>query len=186
MNTYVDASTLLEEGAHGPAAALGSNEDDIDVLGRDDLCVILEDDGEPVREVERLALDQVGLDVLPRSGLGSVRKKVHDDGTALKSLVDGEERLSRNLDERDNNIPVGDKQRGQRRTQERLTQPSFLASSQLSPSSRTPTITLRPLSRAFRPCPWPRAHLSHVSLNFRWTENNYPGNRNRSRRGCRF
>jgi hypothetical protein len=96
-NPYVDTAALLEEGADGPAATLGGDEDDVDVLGRDDLGVLLEHDGEAVGEVEGLALGQVGLDVLPGGGLSGVGEEVHDDGTLLESLVDGEEGLAGDL-----------------------------------------------------------------------------------------
>ena len=52
----VDTTTLLEESADSSARALGGNEDDINISGRNDLGVLLVDNGETVREVEGLAL----------------------------------------------------------------------------------------------------------------------------------
>lgn len=43
-----------------------------------------------MREVEGLALGKLGLDSGPCFGLGSVREKVHDDGTLGDGLVKSE------------------------------------------------------------------------------------------------
>lgn len=50
-----------------------------------------------MREVEGLVLSDKGLDVVPGLRLGSVGKEVHNDGSALDGLLDGEEGLSGNL-----------------------------------------------------------------------------------------
>ena len=50
----VDTTSLAEEGADGSARAFGSDEDDIDVFRNVDLCEVLEDRREAVREVESL------------------------------------------------------------------------------------------------------------------------------------
>lgn len=63
--TYVDTTALLEEGADGTARALGSDEDNVNILGGDDTGVFLVDDGEAVAEVEGLALGDVRLHHFP-------------------------------------------------------------------------------------------------------------------------
>jgi hypothetical protein len=50
----VDATTLTKERANGSARTLGSNEDDIDILGYVDLGDVLENRGETVGEVQSL------------------------------------------------------------------------------------------------------------------------------------
>jgi hypothetical protein len=52
----VDTAALTEESADGAAGALGSDEDDVNVLGDFDLGEVLEDGGEAVGEVESLRL----------------------------------------------------------------------------------------------------------------------------------
>lgn len=95
-NGGVDTTTLTEERADGTARALGSDENDVDVLGDLNLGEILEDGGETVREVESLALGQLGGNGGPGLGLSSVGKQVHDDGTALNGVVDLEQVLAGN------------------------------------------------------------------------------------------
>lgn len=53
--------------------------------------VFLVDDGETVREVERLALCDERRNGGPSLRLCGVRKKVHDDGSAVDGFLDGEE-----------------------------------------------------------------------------------------------
>ena len=96
-NGRVDPTALLEEGADGAARALRGDEDDIDVSGGDDVGVLLVDDGEPVGEVEGLALGDERGDGGPGGRLGGVREEVHDDGTTVDGLLDGEEGLTRHL-----------------------------------------------------------------------------------------
>lgn len=50
----VDATALAEEGADGAARALGSAENDVNVLGDVDVGLVLENGGEAMREVESL------------------------------------------------------------------------------------------------------------------------------------
>ena len=102
-------------------------------------------------EVERLALGDEWRERRPRRGLRRIREQVHDDRTAIDGLFDREQRLSRYLEGAEGQSTE------LRESEERVqrTQPSSQACFQLSPSLRTPTMTLSPLSRAFRPCPWP-------------------------------
>jgi hypothetical protein len=50
----VDTTSLAEESSNGSARALGGNEDDIDIGGDVNLCLVLEDGRETVGEVESL------------------------------------------------------------------------------------------------------------------------------------
>jgi hypothetical protein len=59
-NRGVDTTALLEESADGASGSLGGDEDDIDVLGRDDTGVLLVDDRESVSKVKSLALGLLG------------------------------------------------------------------------------------------------------------------------------
>jgi hypothetical protein len=95
-NTSVDASALLEEGSDSAAGTLGSNEDNVNILGGNNVGVILVDDGETVREVESLALGDERSNGGPGLGLGSVGEEVHDDGTSVDGLLDGEESFAGN------------------------------------------------------------------------------------------
>ena len=153
----VDATALREERANGAARSLRRDEDNVDVRRGDDLGVLLIHDGEAVGEVERLALGDERGERRPRRGLRGVREQVHDDRAALDGLLDREQRLSRHLGtarkkkSRQNTVSHEAEVVGRNAR----TQPSSRACFQLSPFSRTPTTTLRPLSRAFRPCPWP-------------------------------
>lgn len=107
--------------------------------------IILVDNGETMREVEGLALGDQGSNLGPRLRLSGIREEVHDNCSSVDSLLDGEEGLSRYLIRHDQNyykLTFADKL---------LTQPSSIACFQLSPFSRTPTMTFKPLSRAFKP-----------------------------------
>ena len=55
----VDALAFEEQPADRRARALRGDEDHVDVLGRDDAGLVVVDDAEAVREVERLAGGQV-------------------------------------------------------------------------------------------------------------------------------
>lgn len=106
-NGGVDTSAFTEKGADGSAGALGSNEDDINVLRHVDLGQVLEDRGEAVGEVESLlevsdsmqrslgdpdlSLGELRLDGRPGLRLGSVREQVHDDGTLRNGLINLEQ-----------------------------------------------------------------------------------------------
>ena len=135
-NAHVDTATLFEERSDSSARAFWCDKDNVNVLWWNDACVILVDDRETVREVKGLLLGEVWLHHFPLSRLGSVGKQVHDDGTLLESLFDGEEVLALNLTSLSARCRCGSaKQR---------TQPSSCAIFQLSPSFLTPTITFMP------------------------------------------
>ena len=93
----VDTTALLEQGADGAPRALRGDEDDIDISRGDDVGVLLVDDGETVGEVEGLALGDERGDGRPGGRLGGVGEEVHDDGTTIDGLLDGEEGLARHL-----------------------------------------------------------------------------------------
>lgn len=80
-NGRVDTTPVLEKSANRPSRSLGGNKNDIDVRRDLDFGQILEHGGESVREVEGLALGELGLDSGPGFGLRGVREKVHDNGT---------------------------------------------------------------------------------------------------------
>lgn len=122
----VDATALTEEGSDGAARALGSAEDNVNVVGDVNLGLVLEDRGETVREVEGLssqcfvsveldterrlapvglglglglpylALNELGLNGRPSLRLGGITKEVHNNGTTGDSLIDLEEVLAGN------------------------------------------------------------------------------------------
>lgn len=56
-------------------------------------------------EVKGLSGGDKGLDVVPRLRLGSIRKQVHDDGTLVDSLLDGEKGLTGNESVLDSLLP---------------------------------------------------------------------------------
>lgn len=62
----------------------------------DNLGLILVNNGETVREVKGLSWGQERSHLGPDSLLVSIRKQVHDDGSLLGSLQDGEQVLSGN------------------------------------------------------------------------------------------
>lgn len=93
----VDSPALLEERPDGPPRTLRRNEDNINISRRHDVRVVLVHDGEPVREVERLALGEERCDLGPCLRLRGVREEVHDDRPAVNRFLNGEERLSWDL-----------------------------------------------------------------------------------------
>jgi hypothetical protein len=149
-NGRVDAAAFLEERANGAAGSLRRHQDNVYVWRGYDLGVILVHDGKAVGEVERLALRYERGELRPRRGLRGVGEQVHDDRAAIDGLFDREQRLSGHLGAEESVREAREVRGACARTQ-----PSSQACFQLSPFSRTPTMTLSPLSRAFRPCPWP-------------------------------
>jgi hypothetical protein len=92
----VDTSTFQEQGSDSSTGTLGGDQDDVDVLGRDNTSVLLVDDGETVGKVQGLALGDQGSELRPCLGLSGVGKQVHDDGTLVDGLFDTEQGLSGN------------------------------------------------------------------------------------------
>lgn len=97
-NGRVDTAAFLEESTDSAAGTLRGNEDDINILWGNDMGVVLVDNRETMREVKGLALGNEGLELRPGLRLGGVGKQVHDDGTAVDSLLNGKEGLSWNLE----------------------------------------------------------------------------------------
>ena len=91
QTTHIDAAALFEECAYGLARSLWRAKDHIDIFRRDNVGVVLVDNREPVREVEGLALLDVWFDCGPGLGLRSIGEEIHDDGSLLERLLDGEE-----------------------------------------------------------------------------------------------
>ena len=96
-NGRVDTAAFLEESTDSAAGTLRGNEDDVDVFRRNDVGVVLVDDRETVGEVEGLALGDEGRDLGPCLRLGGVGEQVHDDGSTLDGLLNGEESLTGDL-----------------------------------------------------------------------------------------
>jgi hypothetical protein len=90
----IDTTTLLKESANSTARALGSDEDNINVLGGDDVGVVLEHDRETMGEVEGLALGNERCNGRPCLRLGGIGQKVHDDSTLADGLFDREKGLA--------------------------------------------------------------------------------------------
>jgi hypothetical protein len=101
----VDTATLEEEGTDGTAGTLGSDEDNVNVLGGDNAGLVGVNDRETVSKVKSLALGDEGLNLLPSLGLGGIREQVHDDGTLVDSLGDIEQSLSWNPTVLDSLLP---------------------------------------------------------------------------------
>jgi hypothetical protein len=141
----VDTAALAEESADGAAGALGRNEDDIDVGGDFDLGEVLEDGGETVGEVESL-FSSVACPLpqacewltLPLVSWGLIWGQVSDwaaSESRFMTIVA---------------LPIASSMSNRFLPG---TQPSCSASFHEAPFFRTPTMTLRPLSRMLRP--WP-------------------------------
>jgi hypothetical protein len=148
----VDTAALAEERADGAAGALGRAQNNVNVLGDLDLGEVLEDGGEAVREVESLVKksqlsiggsfcrEQDEKRTLPSVNWGLMAGQVSDWAASLRRFMMTVPREM--ASSTSNRFLPG-------------TQPSWTASSQDLPFFRTPTMTLRPLSRRFRPWPWP-------------------------------
>lgn len=150
----VDATALTEQGSDGSARALGSAEDDIDVGGDLDLGEVLEDGGEAVGEVKGLrkgfSRSALGIRVYLRLVLGRLTLPSTSWGLMAGQVSDWAASLRRFM----TMVPLVMASS----TSNRFlpgTQPSSMASFQDLPLFRTPTMTLRPLSRRLRPWPWP-------------------------------
>ena len=89
--TGIDACAGEEVAAHIQAGAFRRDHDHIDILGRNDARLILVHDGEPVREVDRIAGLQVFLDRRPYGALGGVGHQQLDDGRFLNRRLDVEQ-----------------------------------------------------------------------------------------------
>jgi hypothetical protein len=142
-NGGVDTAAFTEESANGAAGALGSNEDDIDVGGNFDLGEVLEDGGETVGEVKSLFLLASFTRVLncdwptlPLVSWGLIWGQV-SDWAASESRFMTMVALPMASSMSNRFLPG--------------TQPSCSASFHEVPFFRTPTMTLRPLSRMLRP-----------------------------------
>jgi hypothetical protein len=142
-NGGVDTAAFTEESADGATGALGRNEDDVDVGGDFDLGEVLEDGGETVGEVESLLL-LVRFQVprkcewltLPLVSWGLIWGQV-SDWAASESRFMTMVALPMASSMSNRFLPG--------------TQPSCSASFHEVPFFRTPTMTLRPLSRMLRP-----------------------------------
>ena len=91
----VEAAAFEEHRAQRGARAFGRHEDDVDVGGGHYARAVAPVDGEAVREVERLAGGEVGLDGGPELHLCCVGEQHADDGAALGGLLKTEERFAR-------------------------------------------------------------------------------------------
>ena len=91
----VDPAAFKEQPADGRARAFRGDQDHIDVLRRNNAGLVLIDDAEAVREVQRLALGQVRLDHGPLLLLARVGEEVLDDRSAACCFFEGEERPAR-------------------------------------------------------------------------------------------
>src|SRR5204863_5796985 len=92
--TGVDALAFEEEAPHRRAGAFRGDENDVDVLRRDDAGLVAEDDAEAVREVERLAGGEVRLEPRPEVLLARVGEQVLDDRAAPGRFLEVDERLA--------------------------------------------------------------------------------------------
>lgn len=70
--------------------------------------ILLVDDGEPMREVECLALCDKRCNGWPSLRLSGVREKVHDDCSAIYGLFDGEEGFTWYLSKTDETEETGE------------------------------------------------------------------------------
>ncbi len=75
----VDAASCEEVVAHRQSGTLRRNEDHVKVAAGNDARVVLEDDAEAVREVERVAGLEVGLHHRPHLDLSGVREQILED-----------------------------------------------------------------------------------------------------------
>src|SRR5947209_8822539 len=91
----VDALALKEKPAHRRPGALGSDQDHIDVPGRNDAGLVAVGDAEAVREVKRLAGGQQRLEGRPLFLLAGVGKQVLHDRAPLGRLLQRKKGLAR-------------------------------------------------------------------------------------------
>ena len=89
-DTGVNSTALLEESADRSSRALGGDEDNVDISGGNDFCVLLVDNGETVAEVKCFALGNQRRDGRPGLGLCSVREQIHNNCASVNSLLNGE------------------------------------------------------------------------------------------------
>lgn len=146
----VDAAALAEEGADGAAGALGGDEDDVDVGGNFDLGEVLEDRREAVGEVEGLSRSLVRMMVTIKMLIDDERTFPFSWGLIAGQVSDWAASDSRFMTMVD--LPMASSMSNRFLPG---TQPSASASFHEAPFFRTPTMTLRPLSRRLRPWPWP-------------------------------
>jgi hypothetical protein len=123
----VDARAVQEIAAHRGAGALRRDKDHVHILRRDDLGLLLVGDGEAVGEVQRIARLQVLLERGPDRLLRRVGNEALDDRAALNGFFDVEKVFALLPAVLHGAIPIF-----------------------LNPCA-WPTMTLKPLSRMFRP-----------------------------------
>ena len=82
------ASFFQEQPAHRRARTLGGHQDDVDVPGRHHAGLVAVGDAEAVREIQRLACGQMGLEPRPLVLLAGVGEEVLDDGAAAQAPFD--------------------------------------------------------------------------------------------------
>ncbi len=91
----VEPAFFEEQATERSSRTLGSNENNVDILGRNDTGTVGVGDAEPVREVQSLARSELFLDGGPQRNLRSVRHEKQDHRPFLSCLGHGEERFAR-------------------------------------------------------------------------------------------
>src|SRR5260370_41916137 len=94
--TGVDPFTFQEEPANRGARSLGSYQDDVDVLARNDAGLVGVNNAKSVREIQGLARCEERLEFRPLLLLARIGKEVLDNSAATCCLVQRKERLSGN------------------------------------------------------------------------------------------